>query len=119
MRPPLVTQTSSSSSSAESLPRSTPSPPRSRWRRSATSWRRRSRSECFSRGTLNRGPFNGKEHVLIAIFANAGLADVHPTHVVTAVKVFNKQNMTFFVALAVVVTTQVLGFGLAGICRRF
>ncbi|XP_058179767.1 oligopeptide transporter 7-like isoform X1 [Rhododendron vialii] len=69
--------------------------------------------------TLNPGPFNVKEHVLITIFANAGLADVHPTHVVTAVKVFYKQNMTFFVAVVVVVTTQVLGFGLAGICRRF
>lgn len=69
--------------------------------------------------TLNPGPFNMKEHVLITIFANSGAANPYSIHIVSAVKVFYKQRLTFWVALVVVVTTQVLGFGWAGIFRRY
>lgn len=57
--------------------------------------------------TLNPGPFNVKEHVLITIFANSGAGTVYAIHVVTAVKVFYQKNITFFVSLIVVITTQV------------
>ncbi|KAM0059911.1 putative oligopeptide transporter, OPT superfamily [Helianthus debilis subsp. tardiflorus] len=69
--------------------------------------------------TMNPGPFNVKEHVLITIFANSGAGTVYAIHVVTGVKIFYKQHMTFFVSLIVVLTTQVLGFGWAGIFRRY
>ncbi|CAM8881944.1 unnamed protein product [Rhodiola kirilowii] len=69
--------------------------------------------------TLNPGPFNVKEHVLITIFANSGAGSVYAIHVVTVVKVFYKKHITFFVSLLVVITTQVLGFGWAGIFRRY
>ncbi|VFQ93476.1 unnamed protein product [Cuscuta campestris] len=69
--------------------------------------------------TLNPGPFNVKEHVLITIFANCGAANPYSVHVVTAVKIFYRRSLTFWVSLTVVVTTQVLGFGWAGIFRRF
>ncbi|KAK4365541.1 hypothetical protein RND71_016899 [Anisodus tanguticus] len=69
--------------------------------------------------TLNPGPFNVKEHVLITIFANSGAGTVYAIHVVTAVKVFYQKNITFFVSLIVIITTQVLGFGWAGIFRRY
>lgn len=69
--------------------------------------------------TFNPGPFNVKEHVLITIFANAGEGNVYAIHIVSAVKLFYKRNLTFFVALIVVLTSQVLGFGWAGIFRRF
>uniref|UniRef100_A0A453QHJ7 Oligopeptide transporter 7 n=1 Tax=Aegilops tauschii subsp. strangulata TaxID=200361 RepID=A0A453QHJ7_AEGTS len=69
--------------------------------------------------TLNPGPFNVKEHVLITIFANAGAGTVYAIHVVTAVRVFYGKNLTFLVSLLVVLTTQVLGFGWAGIFRRY
>ncbi|TYI14485.1 hypothetical protein ES332_A08G123700v1 [Gossypium tomentosum] len=69
--------------------------------------------------TLNPGPFNVKEHVLITIFANSGAGSVYAIHVVTVVKVFYKQHITFFVSLIVILTTQVLGFGWAGIFRRY
>ncbi|EMS65130.1 Oligopeptide transporter 7 [Triticum urartu] len=65
--------------------------------------------------TLTPGPFNVKEHVLITIFANAGAGTVYAIHVVTAARV----DLTFFVSLLVVLTTQVLGFGWAGIFRRY
>lgn len=57
--------------------------------------------------TLNPGPFNVKEHVLITIFANSGAGSVYAIHIVSAVKVFYKQTISFFVALLVVLTTQV------------
>ncbi|XP_057479005.1 oligopeptide transporter 7-like [Actinidia eriantha] len=69
--------------------------------------------------TMNPGPFNVKEHVLITIFANSGAGTVYAIHVVTVVKVFYKKNITFFVSFIVIITTQVLGFGWAGIFRRY
>lgn len=69
--------------------------------------------------TLNPGPFNVKEHVLITIFANSGAGTVYAIHVVTVVKVFYKKEITFFVSLLVIITTQVLGFGWAGIFRKY
>uniref|UniRef100_A0A6J1BSV9 Oligopeptide transporter 7-like isoform X2 n=1 Tax=Momordica charantia TaxID=3673 RepID=A0A6J1BSV9_MOMCH len=71
------------------------------------------------RFTLNPGPFNEKEHVLITIFANSGASTVYAIHIVSAIKIFYKKELTFFVALFVVLTTQVLGFGWAGIFRRY
>ncbi|WVZ82794.1 hypothetical protein U9M48_030018 [Paspalum notatum var. saurae] len=78
----------------------------------------------FLRGTrwefsLNPGPFNVKEHVLITIFANSGAGTVYAIHIITAVRVFYGKHISFFVSLLVVLTTQVLGFGWAGIFRRY
>ncbi|KAK4368142.1 hypothetical protein RND71_011934 [Anisodus tanguticus] len=59
--------------------------------------------------TLNLGPFNVKEHVLITIFANSGAGNPYAIHVVSAVKLFYKKKLSYWVALIVVITTQVLG----------
>ncbi|KAG6486909.1 hypothetical protein ZIOFF_055490 [Zingiber officinale] len=56
--------------------------------------------------TLNPGPFNIKEHVLITIFANSGAGSVKAIYVVTAVKIFYRKDFNFFVSLVVVITTQ-------------
>ena len=69
--------------------------------------------------TLNPGPFNVKEHVLITIFANSGAGTVYAIHIVTVVKVFYRKHISFFVSFLVVITTQVLGFGWAGIFRKY
>ncbi|KAK9075241.1 hypothetical protein SSX86_003562 [Deinandra increscens subsp. villosa] len=69
--------------------------------------------------TLNPGPFNIKEHVLITIFANSGAGSVYATHILSAVKLFYKKEFAFLPAFIVMLTTQVLGFGWAGIFRRF
>ncbi|KAL8532078.1 hypothetical protein ACS0TY_008623 [Phlomoides rotata] len=68
---------------------------------------------------LNPGRFNVKEHVLITIFANSGAANPYSIHIITAVKIFYRQRLTFWVSLGVVLTTQVLGFGWAGLLRRY
>ncbi|CAI0452549.1 unnamed protein product [Linum tenue] len=69
--------------------------------------------------TMNPGPFNVKEHVLITIFANAGAGTVYATHILSAVKLYYKRQMTFVPAMLVMITTQVLGFGWAGLFRRY
>ncbi|GAB4826162.1 oligopeptide transporter 6 [Ancistrocladus abbreviatus] len=78
----------------------------------------------FFKGTkfefsLNPGPFTIKEHVLITIFANSGAGTVYATHILTAVKLLYKKKLDFLPALIVMVTTQVLGFGWAGIFRKY
>ncbi|KAK7255511.1 hypothetical protein RIF29_28924 [Crotalaria pallida] len=69
--------------------------------------------------TLNPGPFNIKEHVLITIFANSGAGTVYATHILTAVKLLYKRPLPFLPAFLVMLTTQVLGFGWAGLFRKF
>ncbi|GMH18298.1 hypothetical protein Nepgr_020139 [Nepenthes gracilis] len=78
----------------------------------------------FFKGTkwefsLNPGPFNIKEHVLITIFANSGAGTVYATHILTAVKLLYKRPLAFIPAVIVMVTTQILGFGWAGIFRKY
>ncbi|KAL1299373.1 hypothetical protein HN51_043827 [Arachis hypogaea] len=68
--------------------------------------------------TMNPGPFNVKEHVLITIFANAGAGSVYATHILTAVKIYFKKSLPFIPAFIVMLTTQVLGFGWAGLFRK-
>ncbi|KAI9157012.1 hypothetical protein LWI28_015486 [Acer negundo] len=69
--------------------------------------------------TMNPGPFNIKEHVLITIFANSGAGTVYAAHILTAVKLLYKRQLTFLPAFIVMMTTQVLGFGWAGIFRKY
>lgn len=57
--------------------------------------------------SLNPGPFNIKEHVLITIFANCGAGSVYAAHILTAVKLLYKRELTFLPALIVMLTTQV------------
>ncbi|XP_038886406.1 oligopeptide transporter 6-like [Benincasa hispida] len=69
--------------------------------------------------TMNPGPFNVKEHVLITIFANSGAGTVYATHILTAVKLLYRRQLTFLPALLIMLTTQILGFGWAGIFRKY
>ncbi len=61
--------------------------------------------------SLNPGPFNMKEHVLITIFANAGSAfgsgDAYAVGIITITKALYKRKIDFFAGLMVVITTQV------------
>lgn len=58
--------------------------------------------------SMNRGPFNIKEHVLITIFANSGAGSVYATHILSAVKLMYKRKLSFLPALLLMLTTQVL-----------
>lgn len=81
-------------------------------------------NKVFFKGTkwefsFNPGPFNVKEHVLITIFSNSGAGNVYAIHIVSVIKLFYRKELSFLVALLVVITTQVLGFGWAGVFRRY
>ena len=62
--------------------------------------------------SLNPGPFNMKEHVLISIFANAGSAfgngPAYAVYIFDIIKAFYRRNISFFSAWILIITTQVL-----------
>ena len=61
--------------------------------------------------SLNPGPFNVKEHVIITIFANCGVSygggDAYSIGAITVMKAYYKQTLSFVLALLIVLTTQV------------
>lgn len=62
--------------------------------------------------SLNPGPFNVKEHVLISIFANAGSAfgngPAYAVGIVNIIKAFYGRGISFEAAWILIITTQVL-----------
>ncbi|PIA51922.1 hypothetical protein AQUCO_01000055v1 [Aquilegia coerulea] len=73
--------------------------------------------------SLNPGPFNMKEHVLISIFGNAGCAFgggyAYAVSIVNIIKAFYHRNISFVAAWILIITTQVLGYGWAGLLRKY
>lgn len=65
-------------------------------------------SRLFS---LNPGPFNMKEHVLISIFANAGTAfgngPAYSVHIVDIIIAFYRRKISFLAGWLLIITTQV------------
>ncbi|KAH7287973.1 hypothetical protein KP509_31G005700 [Ceratopteris richardii] len=72
--------------------------------------------------TLNPGPFNVKEHVLITIFANAGSSSgggtAYGIYVINAIKAFYKRDISLVASILLVTLTQILGYSWAGFFRR-
>ncbi|XP_009368318.2 oligopeptide transporter 4 [Pyrus x bretschneideri] len=77
-------------------------------------------SRTFS---LNPGPFNIKEHVLITIFANAGSAfgagSAYAVGIVNIIKAFYHRKISLLASWLLIITTQVLGYGWAGLLRKY
>lgn len=57
--------------------------------------------------SMNPGPFNLKEHVLITIFANSGAGGVYAVNIVTIVKAFYHRSLHPVAAFLLSQTTQV------------
>ncbi|PNX94560.1 oligopeptide transporter OPT family, partial [Trifolium pratense] len=68
--------------------------------------------------TLNPGPFNLKEHALITIFASAGSSSVYAINIITIVKAFYHRSINPTAAFLLALSTQMLGYGWAGIFRK-
>ncbi|KAJ0101231.1 hypothetical protein Patl1_03872 [Pistacia atlantica] len=64
-------------------------------------------------------PFNIKEHVLITIFAGCGSSGVYAVGIITIVKAFYERPMSAVAAMLLVQTTQLLGYGWAGLFRKY
>nr|GME14686.1 oligopeptide transporter 4-like [Ipomoea batatas] len=73
--------------------------------------------------SLNPGPFNMKEHVLISIFGNAGYAfgdgTAYGVGIVTIIIAFYQRKISLFTGWLLVLTTQILGYGWAGLLRKY
>ncbi|KAJ8551783.1 hypothetical protein K7X08_021798 [Anisodus acutangulus] len=73
--------------------------------------------------SLNPGPFNIKEHVIITVMANCGVSigggDAYSIGAITVMKAYYKQSVSFLCSLIIVLTTQILGYGWAGMLRRY
>ncbi|KAF9190594.1 hypothetical protein BGZ49_003673 [Haplosporangium sp. Z 27] len=70
-------------------------------------------------GVLNPGPFNVKEHVLVALTANCAYQTAYAVDIVVIQKIFYKQDFGFLANFLLIICTQVLGYGMAGILRRY
>ncbi|PVG00827.1 putative isp4-oligopeptide transporter [Serendipita vermifera] len=80
------------------------------------------RNGCWThryRFTLNPGPFNVKEHTLITVMANVVAGGAYATDIIAAQRIFYHQHWSAAYQLTLVISTQMIGFSLAGVCRRF
>jgi hypothetical protein len=68
---------------------------------------------------LNPGPFNMKEHAVIMVMASVSFSVAYATDVILAQLAFYKQDFGLIFQLLIVVSTQSLGFGMAGILRKY
>ncbi|PQQ20307.1 oligopeptide transporter 1-like [Prunus yedoensis var. nudiflora] len=69
--------------------------------------------------SFNPGPFSMKEHVLITIFANSGSNSVYAVNIITIVKAYYHRSIHVMAAFLLAHTTQMLGYGWAGLFRRY
>lgn len=69
--------------------------------------------------SLNPGPFNVKEHVLITVMASCGAGTAYAVDVIVIQRVFYYQDFGFLANLLLILTTQLVGYGMAGILRRY
>ncbi|KAG0089810.1 hypothetical protein BGZ93_009656, partial [Podila epicladia] len=71
------------------------------------------------KGILNPGPFNVKEHVLISMTANCAAGVAYAIDIVVIQRVFYEQDFKFAANIFLILTTQMIGYGMAGVLRRY
>ncbi|KIY69806.1 oligopeptide transporter [Cylindrobasidium torrendii FP15055 ss-10] len=69
--------------------------------------------------SLNPGPWNIKEHVLVYIMANVTVTAPYALYAVIVAEIYYDLTLGYWFSLVLVLATQLTGFGLAGMCRRF
>ncbi|KAI0340457.1 OPT oligopeptide transporter [Trametopsis cervina] len=69
--------------------------------------------------SLNPGRFTIKEHVLITIMAGVGAGSAYATDIVAVQRVYYNQTYNFSYQWLLVMSTQLIGFSIGGIARRF
>ncbi|KAF9051443.1 OPT oligopeptide transporter [Panaeolus papilionaceus] len=68
---------------------------------------------------LNPSPFSIKEHVLSTIMVSVGAGTAYATGVIAVQERFYRQHPPFIYQWMVVISTQLIGFSIGGIARRF
>jgi OPT family oligopeptide transporter len=70
--------------------------------------------------SLNPGPFNIKEeHSIIVVMAGVSFSAAYATDILLAQISFYKQDFGIVFQLLLVISTQSIGYGIAGIMRKF
>jgi len=69
--------------------------------------------------SLNPGPFTIKEHVIITIMATVGMFSAYATDIVAVQRVYYNQTYNFSYQWMMVMSTQLIGFSIGGVARRF
>ncbi|KAK2464416.1 hypothetical protein APHAL10511_003564 [Amanita phalloides] len=69
--------------------------------------------------SLNPGPWNIKEHVLVYIMANVAVGSPYAINAIVTSQVYYGLAVDYWFQIVLVLATQLTGFGLAGLCRRF
>ncbi|KAF8262026.1 OPT oligopeptide transporter protein-domain-containing protein [Lactarius quietus] len=68
---------------------------------------------------LNPGPFTIKEHVIITIMSSVSSVPAYATDIIAVQKVFYNQSPSFAYQWLLVMSTQMIGLSIGGICKRF
>ncbi|KAL5513009.1 hypothetical protein ACEPAH_3407 [Sanghuangporus vaninii] len=69
--------------------------------------------------SLNPGPFTMKEHVIVTIMASVGGRSAYATDIIAVQRVYYGQQYNFSYQWMLVMSTQLIGFSIGGISRRF
>ncbi|KAG6371674.1 OPT oligopeptide transporter [Boletus reticuloceps] len=69
--------------------------------------------------SLNPGPFNIKEHVLITVMANVAASGAYATDVIATQRFFYNQTLSRTYEILLVLSSQLICFALGGFLRRF
>ncbi|KAJ3191700.1 hypothetical protein HK101_007494 [Irineochytrium annulatum] len=75
--------------------------------------------KLFGDFSLNPGKFSHKEHGLIYIFCNAANGTAYAVYNIVGQKYKLGQDLSMAWAILFAVVTQIFGYGLAGLCRRY
>jgi OPT family small oligopeptide transporter len=67
---------------------------------------------------LNPGPFNVKEHTVIVVMAGVSFGTAYATDIIVAEYSFYKRNFGLGFQLLLVITSQSIGYGIAGLLRK-
>uniref|UniRef100_L2FRZ5 Small oligopeptide opt family n=1 Tax=Colletotrichum fructicola (strain Nara gc5) TaxID=1213859 RepID=L2FRZ5_COLFN len=68
---------------------------------------------------LNPGPFNMKEHTVITMMTAAGATASYAIDILLAQEIFYKQFFGWGFQILLIISTQAMGLGIAGILRRY
>ncbi|KAF8267140.1 OPT oligopeptide transporter [Lactarius quietus] len=68
---------------------------------------------------LNPGPLTIKEHVIITVMSSVADGPAYATDIIAVQKFFYNQSPSFAYQWLLVMSTQLIGFSIGGICKRF
>lgn len=69
--------------------------------------------------SLNPGPFNIKEHSIIVVMAGVSFSAAYATDIILAQIAFYKQDFGLAFQLMLTISTQSVGYGIAGMMRPY